>query len=548
MRKFIIFLSFILFIQAVNGQQVQYFRSVSLDGRYQFRGHHPVSQVTALGEWVFGLEYGHNGELRKVVYLRKGRPFFHATLGAAQVLISRVGPFETREYRNARGLPVSNAHGISYQRLRYNENNHPVNLYHYNKNGLLCADGLGVSAYTWLTDEQGRRVKSLRFDMMGNRIPDTLGRWELEMEWDSLDNLARVLYKDSEGKLRLVDGVTSGVIFGYTPNGDRSFLTRLGPDGQPSAGADGIQTVTWTYDELGRVKEKQNLDSTGKPAPDTQGVAIYRWDYNTEENFSREWYHDTMGELCFDDSGISMRKDVWFEQDNERLLLNYGLSINPNFETLSAEAKLKEERFQHQEDPKGIAVYRWAYDDDLNILEEKFFNSSYQNVADDKGVMIYRRSFTALGQIQEERYFGSWDRPIVNLNGYAASIWEYDAQGRMIRRNHLGLDGNLKEDKTLTAAVIWDYNERGLPTRQTNLGIWDQIKEDSWGVASYSFDYDKFGNVVEQSHFGIDSLPSEDISGVHLYRWTIHPAGKKELIGRFSRMRAPSTEISAMGF
>lgn len=525
-------------------QQVRYYRHFDMDGRYQYRGLYEVSPVDAYAEWVFAFQYDSEGMLQRVQYLRKGRPFFHPRLGAAQVLIRREGNFEIREFRNARGLSTSTPQGISSLRLRYNEQGHPTNLYHYDQNGFLSPDRNGVSAYAWVLDEKGRRVRSLRFDRMGNRIADRQDRWELEYEWDRQDRLVRVLYKDRQGRLQSVDGVVSGLVLHYGPHGERLSLTRLGEDGQPIAAANGIMRTQWKYDEQGRQIERAYSDELGHPVADRRGIAVYRWDYNDTENFVREWYFDSQGERTLDWDGVAMRKDIWFAQDNERALMNYGWAINPRWESLPHLAREKEERFLLTTDANGIAVYRWAYDDDLNVLEEKFFDDGLQPTSDAKGIAIYRRRFSPNGLILEERFYSTWNQPTVRNDGVHAMVWEYNTRNQLTRQSNLDAYDRLKEDAQGVASTLFEYDTRGLQVQKTILGVWDQIKEDQRGVAIYAYRYDRFGQVIEQAHFSIDSRPTEDIDGVHLYRWQILPAGRRELIGRYQRPAAQPLPLS----
>ncbi len=546
MRTPAILILVIASLASLNAQQVRYFRHFDMDGRYQYRGLYEVNPVDAYAEWVFAFQYDAEGMLQRVQYLRKGRPFFHPRLGAAQVLIHREGNFEIREFRNARGLPTSTPQGISSQRLRYNDQGHPTNLYHYDHNGFLSPDRNGVSAYAWVLDEKGRRIRSLRFDRMGNRIADRLERWEIEYEWDDQDRLVRLVYKDRQGRMKTVDGVVSGLVLNYGARGERLSLTRLGEDGQPIAGADGIMRIEWKYDAQGRQIERRYSDEFSRPISDRRGVALYRWDYNDTENFVREWYFDETGERTLDVEGVAMRKDIWYTQDNERALMNYGWAINPRWEGLPLEVKEKEERFLLTTDRNGIAVYRWSYDDDLNILEEKFFDDRFEPTSDVHGVAIYRRRFSPNGLILEERFYSAWNQPATRADGIHAVVREYNTRGQLIRQSNLDAFDHLKEDAGGVASSLYDYDSRGLMVQKTILGVWDQIKEDGRGVAIYTFRHDRFGQVVEQAHYSIDSRPTEDIDGVHLYRWQILPAGRKELIGRYQRPAPLSQPLSSL--
>ena len=312
---------------------------------------------------------------------------------------------------------------------------------------------------------------------------------------------------------------------------------------QPLENLGGIQKTVFARDSQGRVLEKAYYNRGGVLWEDSRGLALYRWEYDDTRSWVREYHFDALSQLTLDDEGVAIRKEIWLPQSLSHQGMNFGLAINPLYETLTPQQKLLEDRYLLKEDIQGVAVYRWTYDEKDHPVEEKTFDGDFALVEDAQGVSLYRRSYTSEGLLEEVAYFGNFSQAVENLEGLAKKRWDYDMAGQAVREYNFGLDGSLKEDKNGVATYDWKYNEKGLKIQQTNLGVFAQVKEDKNGVALYRWTYDKFGEVLEQTHFGMDGRPTEDITGAFLLKWETDEYGRRTPL-RFDTQGNPLTGTS----
>jgi len=214
-----------LLIEGCTKKPANYYRKIELDGRYSIVGRYPVPDKIANKVNCYHFIYDEKGKLIKVEYLKSGKLQNDPYFGVARIIIEYSEGYEKRIFQDAKGKPKANSDGVYSIRLKLDENNNPISLFNYDKEGNLTEDKYGVAQYLWTLDKKGWRIKSIRIDKDGERITDNNGYYELRWKYDGKGN---IIERSNHGK-----------------------------DGQLLEGKDGVAITRMKYDENGNTIEER---------------------------------------------------------------------------------------------------------------------------------------------------------------------------------------------------------------------------------------------------------------------------------------------------
>lgn len=237
----------------------EYYKQISLDGDFSFVGKYPVEESNAKTGRAYKFSYNKNGRLEKIEHLTNGVIKENDLyFGVATIVITYEEDLEKREYFNYRGKPeqdvVSGVYGV---KIRRNMDQNTVSLFNYNKGGQLVQDRYDVAHYLCYLNDEGRRVRSIRFDEQGERIIDTEGYCDLRTVYDENGNVKeQVNYNISGDEMDSEIYITS-VKRQYNDNGDVIVESYYGIDDALKLHSRlGVAMVKRAYDDNGNIVEE----------------------------------------------------------------------------------------------------------------------------------------------------------------------------------------------------------------------------------------------------------------------------------------------------
>lgn len=535
MKKLFFLFFLILFSFSLFPQSVSYYRYVEPREGVKLAFISPVEREVAKKDMVYEVTRDSKGRVSKIRYLRKNEPFPDGVFGVNQVLFVYGKDQDIIFFENSLGLGIDNPLGIQKIIFNKDENGQYIQSFFYNSTGDLAPSFSGIASILWEWDSP-TKVKSIYLNEEGKIISTSRDVFQKKSEWEG--NEEKIYYLDEKGNSILNKERVSGVHKFYYPDG-RVFMEKFfGLSGEPRANLYGILSVVYLYDEEHHLIQKSTFDTQGNLIEDSKGVAVYKYDYDLSQNLKRTFNYDQEEVLTLDSQGVAMYKEILYLQSNEREVSYYGLEKNPDYEKASHSRSIKyDEELKLSNNFKGIAVTRYVYDNNGNLLERRTFDEKKQITTDDQGVFLYRQTFNKKGLIESIENYSDFTRPVEDVEGIFRYEFTYDEDGRLVSKKQIGKDGKLKHDKEGVAIYEWFYNSAGLPFQQKNYGEYSQLKEDKEGVAIYEWSYDRSRRKVEQTNYGIDGKLQEDRMGVAIYKWLYNEKGNLAQYQRFNKQK-----------
>lgn len=536
MKKFFFF-SFLLFISfSLFPQNISYYRYVEPREGIKLAFISPVDKETAKKDIVYEVTRDSKGRVSKIRYLRKNEPFPDNVFGVNQVLFVYGSDQDIVFFENSLGLGMDNPIGTQKIIFNKDEKGQYTQSFFYNLMGDLAPSQEGVASILWEW-ESPNKVKSLYLNEEGEPTLSSKGVFQQISEWQGDEE--KIYYLDGKGNPILDKDRIAGVHKFYYPDG-RVFMEKFfGLREEPRANAYGILSTMYIYDEDHNLVQKSTFDSQGNLIEDNTGVAVYKFDYDLSQNLKRTFNYDQNNELTLDSKGVAMYKEVLYLQSNEREVSHYGTEKNPYYEQAKNARNIKyDEELKLTNNFYGVAVTRYVYDNNGNLLEKRIFDENRQITRDEQGVFLYKQTFDKRGLRESIENYSDFTRPTEDTEGIFRYEFTYDEEGNLTSKKQIGKDGQLKQDRDGIAIYEWVYNSAGLPFQQKNYGEHNQLKENKEGVALYEWTYDRSRRKVEQTNYGIDGKLQEDKAGVAIYKWLYNDKGDLVQYQRFDKQKS----------
>ncbi len=304
-----------------------YFRRLDLSENMAIKGQYPVSDEMYGKINCYKLIYDEDGRITKVIYLKRGRPRKDALLEAAQVDIQYYEGFEKRTFKDAKGNPMPLSDSVYSQRLKLDEDGHPIACFNYDENGNLIEDTNRVAQYSWTLDDNGNVVRTIFLNREGKRIWTSHGIYENQWTYDKSKNTTEVSFYNQEGKI--------------------------------AENSDGIARIRWEYDENGDQTQEEYFNADGRPTENTdEGVSMVRWNYDQNGNWIEQKFFGTDGQLTQNIDSVSIKRLKYDEAGDVIEIKYFGID-----EQLT------------DKNVYGVAIERYEYDQFGNMKEISYYGT-----------------------------------------------------------------------------------------------------------------------------------------------------------------------------
>ena len=264
-----------------------------------------VKILNATGELSESVEYAHKtctydsvGNLLTEYYLdKKGKIYAPAKYGYAgievtynkQGRVSRVTNMDANKKRIT--LPTTH---ICYMVKEYDARGNYTKISYYDDKDNLTMTNEGIAMACYEYDENGNETIRSFFDAKGK--PCVLNRFcaRWEFAYDDQGNCISERYKNTEGKLMLVDGV-AGYNWTFDARGNKQKIYPVGLNGDLASGKCDERLK---YDERDNVTERSYFNTKGAPTVCESGFHKVVMKYNSNNLCVQEEYYGTNGLLC----------------------------------------------------------------------------------------------------------------------------------------------------------------------------------------------------------------------------------------------------------
>jgi YD repeat-containing protein len=486
------------------GEDVKYFRHVTLDGKHAIVGKYEVAEEEATGVNCYRFVYDESDGPVEISYLKGGRmsPGSYFGESVACVKITYGPNFERRSYYNAAGTLVPDDDEVFSKAYKLDDNGYRVAMTNYDFRGVKAHDRWLVARYEWEVDARGRHTTEKRFDRVGIQVEDRLERYESRYEYGAGDYPTRVTHYDCDGKLCEDSAGTGAEGLSYDGNGNLVEARYFGEKGKLQCPRGIIPSYEfWDYfvtrrRDLGFAIERRAYDAVGN-------VTAYSFFDEKENPAERE------------DTGVAVERTAYDERGNPVEISYYGKNGKPTRSKLL-----------------GVCAVKYSYDPYGNPVTTEYCDGKGRPTdRSDYDCAAIHTSYDDAGNVVEERYYDGKGKPTLreDAGGVATIQWDRDAYGYATEARYLGLDGEPKEVKGCAKTAL-KHNEYGYPLEERYFdcaGNCAERKGEDYGYAIERYKYDDDRNLTELARYGVDGeLKGHSLTRIAIIRVSYDSRGR----------------------
>jgi len=158
------------------------------------------------------------------------------------------------------GKPVLAATGIATFRQAFDGRHNLIGISYYGADGELALSKEGLARAAYAYDSRGNAIETGYFDLDGKPTLGFGGFAGFRQAFDDRNNLVTKVFFGLDGEPINVRDDYAKVTWTYDGRGDLLEESDFGADGKP-AHSDGVVTIKYTYDDLGRQSKVTYLDA-----------------------------------------------------------------------------------------------------------------------------------------------------------------------------------------------------------------------------------------------------------------------------------------------
>lgn len=361
--------------------------------------------------------------------------------------------------------------------------------------------------------DDGRLERFVATNKMGKTV--SVGQYS--------DGLAHYTWRSTTGKT-LLQGCQS-VALELDQEGYVKSRTCLGPDRVPMDDINGVTTIHYNVDLLGRVTAERYFDGTGHPCADIFGVHGQLLELNLDGLAAKTTYIDfkdnAMLHLGLGVAGVERQMNRKGQLESETYFGRAGEPMSDVRGVGGVHYGYSPEGFRVQqafvdtagkparESNSGIAIVRSAYSDQGCLTSRQFFSGPDKPGAVAGRIHIERFECNPLGDIISQRFIAVDYMETVDARGIHRYLYEYSPEGMLAAVSCWSADGRGVAPK------------EGLPVHYRTLSYDHRLRLEEelfqglggkgaalWGKArGVRYRHDAWGNPVSLQFVGADSQP-----------------------------------------
>ena len=344
-------------------------------------------------------------------------------------------------YYNREGRKAALKAGYDEVRNAFGEGSQPIRT-EYFRDGKPAACEQGYAAVERELDHNGRAQEERYYDETARPVKGPDGCEVVRWEYNARGQETLEQYLDAEGKpVKNGKGVCR-TAYTYDGNGKKTGEAYYDGEGLPMACENGYAAIERQYNSAGVLESTRYFDTSGRMmnAPGREYAYTVA---ETDENGRTvgEAYYDTEGQKTVIRAGHDEYRQVW--QDGRIVRIEYYLGGQP------------------VQTGNGYAAIERDYDEDGNIIEERYFDKAFRPAVSNAGYEVIRKKYNENRRVTEEKYLDHTGQPMMNAKGVCRTIYEYTEEGRIKRTAYCDGEGNPMACTDGYAAMERLYSKEG---------------------------------------------------------------------------------------
>lgn len=367
-------------------------------------------------------------------YYLNGKPVL---LAAGYAAVERAyddnGNIKEEKYYDASLEPTPCKFGYEMIRKEYNEQKQVVQEAYFDHNGapMTNINGVYITAYEY--NENGKAIREMYYDADGTPMLCPGGYAGIGRKYNSRDVALTKVYYDTNGQLML------------TPGKEYAYMITVPAEERNqdnNTDNDNIQTVFVEY--YGTDDELMNTSS---------GHAYIMRQTDAQGRVVREVYYDRDDQKVVRKSNYDEIRNVYSDDMKKPFRSEYYLNDQP---TLI---------------PEGYAAIEREYDENGNIIVERYFDTEFKPAPNNKGYETVKKEYNEDKKVIKETYYSHTGEAMVNNKGVYQTIYDYNEQGKVIRETYYDADGQTMGNINGYYMIEREYDGEGNKISETNYPI-----------------------------------------------------------------------------
>lgn len=379
--------------------------------------------------------------------------------------------------------------GVSVYRRSYDDRGFMIFWEAYDHMLEPCYDSSGTFSAVFLTDDNGRCLRSDLYGPDGKLQPCADGYASVTRTYTSNGQVTQERYWGADGTPALnLSQNLYGIDYTFTDG----LLTRIdyfNDQGRPMRSKKGVASVCREYNGERQLSREWYLSEDGEPVRFSDGYAEACFSY-TDGNRTRTDYYDETGAPCRDSSGVASYVDAF-----EAGQMTSRACLGPEGEPVL----------------NGDGWHRtdWSYDEEGLLLRKCYYGTQGERVSAIASYSAVTYTYDSAGRVASKTYYDAENRECTPMERgasyYGASQlhYEYDQRGNLARKVYFPRTGVSAPGHVWD--VVYTYDDYGNMTserwRDRDGAPVVVSPGDGHGYSSYAYaeaDYDAFGRVVEK--------------------------------------------------
>lgn len=316
-----------------------------------------------------------------------------------------------------------------------------------------------------------------------------------KLTYDDAGRLAERQVLGADGRPRMSRLGWAAQRLKYNAAGDVVAETTLGLDGQPVDGRDGFATRRREVDALGRETEVRSFDAAGQPVHDERGRWGKRSAYDDQGRPVDLANIGSEGQRVNDAHGVARRQLSYAGSPG---------SQRANYTDASGQP-VPEGHF-------GCVVFTRLEPPGKDWLEQRCFDAQGQPAYTRQGWHMARTTYGPRGEQVSEAFFDTADKPTLCTDKDSScphhrSENRFDDRGNVVSARMFGVDDSPAVTASGVSRIDMLYDSRNRVSRRINYGPDDQPARDSEQTVAIAYRYDDYGRLVERRRVGPDGKP-----------------------------------------
>lgn len=408
----------------------------------------------------------------------------------------------------------------------------------------------GYAAVLRQTDERGRTIREICFDLDGNRVIQKSEYDEIRQTYGEGNKPNRIEYYLNGAPVLRKDGYAA-VEREYDEAGNIIVEKYFDASLQAAPCNNGYEMIRKEYNDDKKVIKEAYFDHNGQPMINKKGVYQNAYEYNENGKVSKEFYFDSEGKPMRCPDGYAGLERLYNSQGGTIATLYYDqageLMLAPGKEYAYQMTIPKEEKDGAAEEDENIkAVYLEYYGTDRKLMTISSGYAAVLRRTDEQGRTVGEVYFDQDGQrtvrnntFDEVRNFYTGDRkvpcrmeyykenePVMRSEGYAAIEREYDEAGNVILEKYYDTDFNPTK-RNEYEMIRREYNGEKRVVKEAYFTNAGEPMVNNRQVYMTTFEYNEQGKVIREAYFDTDGQPMANSNGYIKIERTYNEEGKK---------------------